>query len=288
MGDDDDPSIAAEPAYGFFGVYHPCDQHPTAQQFPIFDLEEVRRIAAEIRPNTSRFVMKEHAKGARIRNDKEQLPEADQHREMFSWAIQSELIEVLGSDPYRAMALAYVLCAHYSTRAFVIVAPMIRNPRWEPLSRSNRDDAAPESQDAAEQREQFTRTWATETLEAMAGVPDDLPDLNRNLASLDNAALAEQAHAFITELTARLEHPPPAALMPNHELCFVAWEALNALAARGLLQIKIKQGRRYVPLNRGSLPSRPPATPSKFGSRPTHRRRNNHPQSRRALALPMK
>jgi hypothetical protein len=100
-----------------------------------------------------------------------------------------------------------------------------------------------------EQREQFTRTWATETLEAMAGVPDDLPDLNRNLASLDNAALAEQAHAFITELTARLEHPPPAALMPNHELCFVAWEALNALAARGLLQIKIKQGRRYVPLN---------------------------------------
>jgi hypothetical protein len=123
MGEHDDPSSTTEPAYGFFGVYHPCDQHPTAQHFPIFDLEEVRRIAAEIRPNTSRFVMKEHAKGARIRNDKEQLPEADQHREMFSWAIQSELIEVLGNDHHRAMALAYVLCAHYSTRAFVIVAP---------------------------------------------------------------------------------------------------------------------------------------------------------------------
>jgi hypothetical protein len=250
MGDDDDPSIAAEPAYGFFGVYHPCDQHPTAQQFPIFDLEEVRRIAAEIRPNTSRFVMKEHAKGARIRNDKEQLPEADQHREMFSWAIQSELIEVLGSDPYRAMALAYVLCAHYSTRAFVIIAP--HDPQ-SPDGNLYPDQIVTmpplNPKMPPEQREQFTRTWATETLEAVAGVPDDLPDLNRNLASLDNAALAEQAHAFITELTARLEHPPPAALMPNHELCFVAWEALNALAARGLLQIKIKQGRRYVPLN---------------------------------------
>jgi hypothetical protein len=100
-----------------------------------------------------------------------------------------------------------------------------------------------------DKREQFIHTWVAETLEAMAGVPDDLPDLNQNLASLDNATLADQAHAFITELTARLEHPPPAALMPNHELCFVAWEALNALAARGLLQIKIKQGRRYVPLD---------------------------------------
>jgi hypothetical protein len=70
MGEHDDPSSTTEPAYGFFGVYHPCDQHPTARHFPIFDLEEVRRIAAEIRPNTSRFVMKEHAKGARIRNAK--------------------------------------------------------------------------------------------------------------------------------------------------------------------------------------------------------------------------
>jgi hypothetical protein len=250
MGEHDDPSITTEPAYGCFGVYHPCDQHPTAQHFPIFDLEEVRRIAAEIRPNTSRFVMKEHAKGARIRSGKEQLPEADQHREMFSWAIQSELIEVLGADPHRAMALAYVLCQHYSTRAFVIVAPHdLQSPdgnlypdqivTMPPLNPKMLPD----------KREQFIHDWVTETLEAMAGIPDDLPDLNRDLASLDNAALAEQAHAFITELTARLEHPAPAALMPNHELCFVAWEALNALAARGLLQIKIKQGRRYVLLD---------------------------------------
>ena len=100
-----------------------------------------------------------------------------------------------------------------------------------------------------DKREQFTHDWVTETLEAMAGIRDDPPELNRNLASLDSAALAAQAHAFITELTARLEHPPPAALMPNHELCFVAWEALNALVARGLLQIKIKHGRRYVLLD---------------------------------------
>jgi hypothetical protein len=250
MGDDDDPSVTTEPAYGCFGVYHPCDQHPTAQQFPIFDLEEVRRIAAEIRPNTSRFVMKEHAKGARMRNAKEQLPEADQHREMFSWAIQSELIEVLGIDLHRAMALAYVLCEHYSTRAFVIVAP--HDPQ-SPDGNLYPDQIVTmpplNPKMPPDKREQFIHDWVTETLEAMAGLSDDPLDLNRNLASLDNATLAEQAHAFITELTARLEHPAPAALMANHELCFVAWEALNALAARGLLQIKIKQGRRYVPLD---------------------------------------
>jgi hypothetical protein len=254
MGDHNEPSSTTEPAYGVFGVYHPCDQHPTARHFPIFDLEEVRRIAAEIRPNTSRFVMKEHAKGARIRSGKEQLPEANQHREMFSWAIQSELIEVLGADPHRAMALAYLLCEHYGTRAFVIVAPhdpqspdgdlypdqIVTMPPLNPKMPPNK-------------REQFIHDWVTETLEAMAGVPDDVPELNRDLASLDNAALAEQAHAFITELTARLEQPPPAALMPNHELCFVAWEALNALAARGLLKVKIKRGRRYVPLNPKAL-----------------------------------
>jgi hypothetical protein len=48
--------------------------------------------------------------------------------------------------------------------------------------------------------------------------------------------------------------------MPNHELCFVAWEALNALAARGLLQIKIKQGRRYVPLDPREFAVKTPTT----------------------------
>jgi hypothetical protein len=250
MGKTDDPSITTEPTYGFFGVYHPCDQHPTAQHFPIFDLEEVRRIAAEIRPNTSRFVMKEHAKGARIRNGKEQLPEANQHREMFSWAIQSELIEVLGADPHRAMALAYVLCEHYGTKAFVLVAPHDPEAPDGDLYPDQIVTMPPlNPKMPLDKREQFIQGWVGETLDAIAGILDEPPDLNRDLASLDNAALAEQAHAFITELTARLEHPPPAALMPNHELRFVAWEALNALAARGLLQIKIKQGRRYVPLD---------------------------------------
>ncbi|MCC5768955.1 hypothetical protein LH604_28210, partial [Klebsiella pneumoniae] len=140
-------------------------------------------------------------------------------REMFSWAIQSELIEVLGTDDNRAMALAYVLCEHHSTRAFVIVAPhdpespdgtiypdqIVAMPPLNPKMSPNK-------------REQATYDWVTEALEDVAGVTDAVLELNPNLASLDNAALAEQAHALITELTARLENPVPAALMQNEEL----------------------------------------------------------------------
>jgi len=140
------------------------------------------------------------------------------------------------------MALAYVLCEHYSTRAFAIVAPHDPDSPDGTIYPDQIVTMPPLSlKMSPNKREHVTYNWATGTLQEMAGVPDATPRLNQNLGALDNAALTEQAPSVDHRTDGSAGESRSGGADAKDELHLVAWEALNALAARGLLRIKVMQ-----------------------------------------------
>jgi hypothetical protein len=248
-----DPGITTEPAYGYFGVFYPEACNKRVEYVPIHDIDSVLKIAQEIRPGINRSIMKAHAEGARLRYGDDQAPEVEQHKEMFAWTIQSDLLLALASELdgekfERVMALAYLLCEHLGTRAFVIIARHYdESEGGEPYPDQYIKMPAAPADLTAEALERFTREWVNATLSKEIGQfeeRDSKGEANQNLSTLENLALAQQAQAIISELLTRLE--TPLQLLPNEQLRYQTWLGLQFLAIRDMLQIKVKKGRRYV------------------------------------------